>query len=246
MTTRFMLAILAAVAGICPASAQVGKFDKKLVFTEENCAKALKCYLKQPFGYVDSTGVGWEAPAGQWTNGASIPEFLRARYGNPFDADLIRAAVIHDHYNERKVRTWTDTHWVFYDALLTSKIERHRAIEMYGGLLLGAELWIIVKKGTGCTTGKNCVQQVSAGLLPLSDSQKINEDGDVLLIRNARYDDPAFDGDLAKFKAKLEADPGIDTRKEIEALASSIRPADPILTGPETIVITPADGGVTK
>jgi len=237
-------AVLATV--LLSGQAKIPRFDGVLEFTEKNCAKKEKCTLKRPFGYVDSRGIGWQAPKDQWTNGASIPKKLRARYGNPFDASLIRAAVIHDHYCDRFVRSWSDTHWVFYDALLTSGVDKSLAREMYAGLLLGGPLWVIIKKGTPCSVGETCVQQADGTPLPAGGVMKDTEDGRRVLVREARYEDPFFDAEFEELQAKLNANAGAETRSEIENLVKQVRPRDPFLTAPDTIVITPAAGGVIE
>ncbi len=148
------------------APVSAGQFAGKVVFTEAGCEKKGECDLKDEFGFVDSAGTGWQASADNKTDGASIPKKLQPHFGYSFDEDLVRAAIIHDHYCDRHVRTWGDTHWVFYDALLASGVERRRAQKMYAGVLLGGPKWIWLIRGMECPTGKNCIQQVPTASLP--------------------------------------------------------------------------------
>lgn len=240
MRTMFAVAI---VSCSLAAGAAAGTFEGTLAFTEKDCHKVAKCVLKSPFGFVDSNGVGWQAPKGQWTNGASIPPELQPYFGSPFDADLVRAAVIHDHYCDPDylgragyVKSWLDTHWVFYDALLASGVAASRAELMYVGVLMGGPKWIWLVEGKPCPIGRNCTQQVATAALPPGGSVKKYEKGETALLRPARYKDSEFAKEMEKAAAALKAKGEKKlSRVELEALAKSIRPGDPFLNGPEMI-----------
>jgi hypothetical protein len=152
---RLVLSTMLVLA--CGLPGLAAEFVGEVEFTQPGCEKTGMCVLKSDFGYIDSTGTGWQAKAGNKTDGASIPPSLRPYIGQPFDADILRAAIIHDHSCDRNVRTWGDTHWVFYDALLTSKIEQRRAQLMYVGVLLGGPKWIWLIAGDKCPVGKDCI-----------------------------------------------------------------------------------------
>ncbi|MEZ5924977.1 MAG: DUF1353 domain-containing protein [Hyphomicrobiaceae bacterium] len=229
------VACLAASIG----SASAGQFVGELKFVDESCKSKQKCVLAGEFGYIDSTGGGWEARQGDKTDGASIPPAVRDWIGRPFDDDLIRAAVIHDHYCDRKVNTWSDTHWVFYDALLTSGVERRRARLMYAAVLLGGPFWIGVYRGTNCTIGRNCVMSFDTKLPALDGATVIQERGVTYLYRPDRYADPEYQAELEKLEGNVDRISGIDDRGEIEALVKVLRPYDHFLTGPDSIVLAP-------
>lgn len=222
-------------------------FQDKLVFTDAACAKTGECTLASNFSFVDSTGVGWQAAAGNVTNGASIPPKLRPYIGYPFDADLIRAAVIHDHYCDRHVRSWRDTHWAFYDALLASGVEHKRAKRMYAGVLLGGPKWFWTIVGRDCTgaVGKVCVQQAGYKPLPSGSVKSKDADGKDIILRAARYDSAEFPAELDTASAEIDLLPAAAGRVEIEALVKKIRPRDDFLHGPD-IVARPKPSGVDK
>ena len=97
--------------------------------------------LLNDFGYVDPRGVAWDVPAGYITNGASVPWGLWNIVGGPFDGPYRDAAVLHDYYTEYKLRTWEDTHRMYYEASIARGVSENRASIMYAGLLVGADRW---------------------------------------------------------------------------------------------------------
>lgn len=239
--TRSVLLVTAFLLISGGAYAARGQFPDALRFTEVGCEKQGQCKLKEKFGYIDSTGVGWEAAAGNKTDGASIPPDLKPYFGNSFDSDLIRAAVIHDHYCDRHVRRWYDTHWVFYDALLASGVDKGRAKLMLAGILLGGPKWLWLTKGTACATGRTCIQKVPTARLP-GGSTTTNERGETVLARPARYNSPEFIVEMEKAAAKIESSGDMGPEDLLE-LAKSIRPDDEFLNGPDEILIPPPPPG---
>jgi hypothetical protein len=92
----------------------------------------------------------WTAPAGLVTDGASVPRVLWPTVGHPFDHDVVRGALIHDHYyaryagtgfdaaNEKRLRELVDK--MFFAALLADGVSRWRAWAIYRGVRLGGWL----------------------------------------------------------------------------------------------------------
>lgn len=250
---RRLVVAVAVLLAWAPVASAAGQFEGTLAFTEAGCQKKGKCILKHRFGYIDSTGVGWEARAGNSTDGASIPDRFQGWVGTPFDADLVRAAVIHDHYCDRQVRSTWDTHWVFYDALLASGVEASRARLMYGAVLVGGPKWIWVVEGEPCGTGQTCVQMHDRpSLLPeirrqLGDGgREIQREAKTLLYRPARYGDPAFQLEMEAVRQQLAAPGGPTGRAEMEALVKRLRPGDVFLNGPDVIVKGRRTGAAVK
>jgi Protein of unknown function (DUF1353) len=103
--------------------------------------------LLNSFGFVDPRGVSWDVPAGYVTNGASVPWGLWNIVGGPFDGPYRDAAVLHDYYTDFKVRTWEDTHRMYYEASIARGVSESRAGVMYAGLLVGADRWDPPKSG---------------------------------------------------------------------------------------------------
>lgn len=217
-------------------SGLAAEFVGKVEFTETGCEQRGACILKSDFGYIDSTGVGWQAKAGNKTDGASIPPRLQPYIGQPFDADLIRAAIIHDHYCDRHVKSWADTHWVFYDALLTSQVDWLRALKMYVGVLLGGPKWIWEIAGEQCPIGITCTRRARTVALPEDGASRTNSEGEHFVVRAARYTDPDFARELARAGEEIDKlRPGAG-RPEAEALAKFIRPRDKFLNGTDAIL----------
>lgn len=97
--------------------------------------------LLEDFGFVDGKGLSWDVPKGYVTNGASIPWGLWNIIGGPYDGPYRDAAVVHDYYSEKKLRTWEATHLMYYEASLARGVSDTLARTMYGGLLLGGPRW---------------------------------------------------------------------------------------------------------
>lgn len=230
--------LIAAFFVLCFAAvtASAGKFAGNLEFVTPGCEASGKCILKAPFGYKDSTGKEWEASAGNSTDGASIPPKLQGYAGKPFDPDLLRAAVIHDHYCDRHVRSWRDTHWVFYDALLASGLEKKRAAAFYLGVLIGGPKWIWVMNGTSCDLfGDKCVKQVQGAKIAIQGQIVDKADSAKVIFRPARYGEPEFETEMKKAEEFLNtaAEP---SPADMEEFAKSLRPGDKFLNGPDRIV----------
>ncbi|WP_426126320.1 DUF1353 domain-containing protein [Pararhizobium sp. PWRC1-1] len=115
--------------------------------------------LADDFGFVDPQGVGWEASSGDVTNGADIPALLQAIIGGPWDDDYLRAAVIHDHYCVRQVRKWSDTHRVFYDAMVAGDIDETKAKLMYYAVYTFGPMWGWTLSGAKCKTTPYCIAE---------------------------------------------------------------------------------------
>lgn len=98
--------------------------------------------LLDTFGFVDSKGQHWDVPPGYVTNGASIPWGLWNIIGGPYDGPYRDAAVIHDYYCEKKLRTWEETHLMYYEAALARGTSDSVASTMYAGLRLGGPRWV--------------------------------------------------------------------------------------------------------
>lgn len=99
--------------------------------------------LLDTFGFVDSKGQHWDVPSGYVTNGASIPWGLWNIIGGPYDGPYRDAAVIHDYYCEKKLRTWEDTHSMYYQAALARGTSDSVASTMYAALRFGGPRWVL-------------------------------------------------------------------------------------------------------
>ena len=206
-----------------PATAQ--HFQGDLRFIPPGCESQLWCELKSDFGYVDSHGIGWQTVAGDKTDGASIPNWAQPFIGGQFEKDFIKAAVIHDHYCVRHVRSWRDTHWVFYDALLASGVPKAKALLMYYGVYLGGPKWIELIQGKPCPVGLSCIEQVDVFVQP-PETMRSEDNGKVFLQRPAQFGDPLFRAYMEDADRLITERGGEISLTELQARAQSIKPKD--------------------
>jgi hypothetical protein len=201
----FMCLILMQISAT--ANAQfVGTLDLKPM----NCEATGKCVLTFDLKYIDPSGIEWMASALNKTDGASIPAWAQPIVGKPFDVTFIRAAVIHDHYCDRHVRPWRQTHRVFYDALRESGVPEWKAKAMYYAVYVGGPKWVTLVAGHPCG-GPTCINTVGFG-----DS--------VLKIQSADYGTPKLTADLAELKYLLEQNAQAFTLEELERRAQQRNP----------------------
>ncbi|WP_035909872.1 MULTISPECIES: DUF1353 domain-containing protein [unclassified Labrenzia] len=114
--------------------------------------------LEADFGYIDAKGVGWQTNKATKTDGASIPPLLQPFVGSPWEDSYIRAAVIHDWYCDRHVRTWKETHRVFYDAMLASGLQKPKAKLLFYAVYAFGPRWGYLVPGQSCAAGNDCIQ----------------------------------------------------------------------------------------
>lgn len=97
--------------------------------------------LVEPFSYVDSQGVVWDAPAGTIINGASIPWLFWRFIGSPLTGLYRRASIPHDAACTERSRDWRAVHRMFYEAMRTEGCEWWRANLMYWAVRLFGPKW---------------------------------------------------------------------------------------------------------
>jgi hypothetical protein len=201
-----------------------GSFVGALEFAPSGCEEKGKCQLSKPFAYVDSHGTGWEADKGNWTDGASIPGWAKPIVGQSFDREFVQAAVIHDHYCDRHVRPWEETHWVFFDALRAAGVSEDKAKLMYFAILVGGPKWEKLDPSKTCNAGKGCQKVVPEMIEPRSRLEGSGQQQ--YLVRKATYGDAKFVTDLKKAEETIMSDPSALSVADIEAMARKARPAD--------------------
>ena len=231
---QIVLAVFAlALTGSSPTLAQ--QFVGTIEFVPGACPSGDQLKLKYDFGYVDSHGVGWQTIAGDCTDGASIPNWAKPFIGGSFDPQFISAAVIHDHYCDRHVRTWRDTHWMFYDALLAGGVPEAKAKVMYYGVLIGGPKWITLIEGEPCKVGSMCVEAANVSTkIPNATIVKA-ESGDLVAARPAQYSRPDINAELKEVEDLL-AQPGANVSlADLEARAKARNPDDFFLHNGDSI-----------
>jgi hypothetical protein len=116
-----------------PSRVQDRGFIGELDFRAIEIAGEMRFELKRDFGYVDSSGVRWQAKAGLLTDGASIPPAFWSLVGHPYQGLYLKAAVVHDYYciPQNRYRKWQDVHRVFYDGMMFAGVGKTKAMLMY-------------------------------------------------------------------------------------------------------------------
>ena len=223
MEPKWILAVAMAIGMASPASAD---FVGTLAFTPAGCERAGLCTLVYDFGFIDANGVGWQSSAGDKTDGASIPAWAQPFIGRPFDIPFIKAAVIHDHYCDRHVRTWRDTHRVLYEGLVAGGTPDIKAKIMYYAVLIGGPKWIDLIKGEPCPVGKTCVKAIVGGTNISNTTVVKNDAGDLVAARVAQYDRPDMATELAEVQKFIESKGDSVTLDDLLARAKERNPDD--------------------
>lgn len=231
MNHKTLIAIIFAALFFTNARAQ---FVGELAFIPNDCKSTGKCTLAFDFGYIDPKGVGWQAKAGLKTDGASIPSWAQPIIGGKWEQQFLRAAVIHDHYCDRNVRSRSATHRMFYDALIESGVNRGKALIMYYAVMVGSHMWVDLIEGQNCSGISKCIQSV--GLNQSIPGAKIrkNEHNQLQAYRPARFEDHAVLEDISEAKKIIE-EGSINTPEDVERLAKNRNPNDFFLTHGDSI-----------
>ena len=205
--------VLAAIFVAFLSSAASAQFSGTLEMVPKGCEALGQCILKNAFRFTDASNTVWEAREGLPTDGASIPGIFQPFVGSPFDPAFIKAAVIHDHYCDRHVKPWRQTHKVFYEGLIASGVSRSKAKTMYFAVFLGGPKWIELEPGVSC--GTNCIN-------------KFKSTSGVAGFYSRRADYSASDvGSAVQSVGKLlELNPDVLSLEELENMAEKIRPKD--------------------
>lgn len=126
-----------------PTNVAAGSFKGqiKVLFVDPTKPDDRNVQMLEPFGYKDSKGVDWDVPAGFISDGASIPWGLWTFIGGPYDGPYRDAAILHDYYCDKKLRTWEQTHAMFLEAAIRRGVPESTAQTMYAGILYGGPRW---------------------------------------------------------------------------------------------------------
>lgn len=231
MIRTLVFAIALEILGITSAAA--GQFVGELKLYPEGCQKSesRKCRLDGLLTYKSSTGKHFVWQTDSWssdkfesgtTDGASIPSWAQEIIGNPYDPSYLKAAIVHDHYcyKENRVRSWRETHRMFYDALIDLGIQKSKAKIMYFAVYAFGPKWIEIVPGENC--GYNCIKSV----LPTSQ----RSEGHTYLSQSSQ-------NEIAKMKVLIIANENIPI-EDIENHAKKLNPTDFFLKHGDTYVPT--------
>lgn len=191
------------------------QFEGSLVLEPTDCIQMGKCVLKEKLRFTDSAKLPWEAAVGLETDGASIPPLFQIFIGTPFETAFIKAAILHDHYCKRFVRTWQATHKMFYEGLLDQGVPQVKAKLMYYAVYLAGPKWAEVDLVPGNSCGGTCINTVNA-------ARKTS----TLKIRPEDYKSFNLSQELASLESELIKDPTSISLLQLEQRALSKRPSD--------------------
>ena len=135
----------------------LAQFEGELELEPDGCEVDGKCFTKQALRYTDPNNLVWEAKKGLETDGASIPLWAQPFVGKPYDQSYLKAAVVHDHYCDRHVRSWRSTHRVFYHMLKDLGVPTAKAKVMYYAVFIGGPKWVEIVQPVDC--GFNCINE---------------------------------------------------------------------------------------
>ena len=206
------------------APVYASKFEGELVLEPKGCEQTGECTVKNKLRFTDEKGLVWEAAAGLKTDGASIPAFFQPFVGEPFEPLFLRAAIVHDHYCKRHVRSWRITHRVFYEGLLDQGVDKVKAKVMYYAVYLGGPKWVKLIPGENC--GKNCINAITTA----AGKPVIN-------YREADYSLFDMNSELSSLAIELASDPDSMSLEDIEKRAQIRRPNDYYYRHGDTVFI---------
>lgn len=116
-----------------------GHFVGQLLLVPD--ADGVRMRLIAPYEFVDAAGGAWMAPAGTFSDGASIPQVAKSFIGGSWDGRYRNAAVIHDVACALKNRPWEAVHLMFYHAMLASGVPSRTAKIMYAAVYHFGPRW---------------------------------------------------------------------------------------------------------
>ena len=234
---RWSCSILFALS-LLPASAARAEFVGALEFTPVGCESAGQCKLAFDFGYVDTKGIGWQANAGDDTDGATIPQWAKPLVGASFDKSFVKAAAIHDHYVINHVRTWQQTHLMFYDALVDSGVPAHKAQIMYFAVLAGGPRWVELIEGIACPVGMMCIS--SERIMQEPNVRKMKDEAGAFIVRGESYDTPEFKMKMDAAHMFMAAKGDRVTADDLSGLADLLEPAGGFKSAAHMAVMPPS------
>jgi hypothetical protein len=239
MKMAWNLIILISTVFFIAGQSNAGSFLGELVLYPDGCQKtnSRKCKLGSELTYKSSRGeklvwqtdkwVGDEHQSGT-TNGASIPKWAWSIIGDPYDPAYLKAAIVHDHYcyKENRVRSWKDTHIMFYDALVDLNVPATKAKTMFFAVYLFGPHWIELVPGENC--GENCIKSLSTNWNQPMPSAFSAPEYNVKSRKYLRWEGDRINTDKAQekiyqFKKHIESSPEM-TITEIQEYAKKIEP----------------------
>lgn len=216
--TMIFSAVSLVALGLATTAAHAD-FEGVLVLEPAGCQQTGHCTLGNDFGFVDGQGMGWQAAKGLLTDGASIPPWAQPIVGAPFEEAFIKAAIIHDHYCDRHVRPWRQTHKVFHEALLKSSVDPVKAGIMYFAVLVGGPKWAKLVQGKPCPVGMGCINNFDLTASLPGTNIGFGSNGELFLMRQDLYGSASFANKMEQNVPKIEALGEAVTAEQVEKIA---------------------------
>jgi hypothetical protein len=234
-----MIRIMVFAIALLSWSQLYAEISGTLLLKPDSCQSTNWCWSVNPLSFTDSHSNVWKTKDSLKTDGASIPKIFQGIVGKPFDTSYIKAAIIHDHYCDRHVRPWRQTHRVFYEALISQKLPKTKAKLMYYAVFLGGPKWTALIPGKGC--GNKCIQKFPIKLPKNGYPEEWgfgNFKGMGLITEAASYESPSLEKDIEELKAIFERNPDTLNVEELENRAISEKPDDFYFTHGDTVVVS--------
>jgi Protein of unknown function (DUF1353) len=207
-------------------SIYAGVFTGDLKLVPDGCQNSPSqiCKLEGMLRYESSNGskLVWQTDA--WssdsvqsgtTNGASIPGWAQSIIGAPYDPSYLKAAIVHDHYcfKENYVRSWRDTHRMFYDALIDLNVPKLKAKLMYFAVYTFGPHWLDIEIVAGTNCGDKCVNDYKKQFPKGKRSE------------SSEYERADLAEQINKLKTMIENNPNLSI-DDIEDHAKTVKPND--------------------
>jgi hypothetical protein len=139
-----------------------------------------------------------------------------------------------------------ETHWVFYDGLLTSHVPPAKAKVMYAAILIGGPKWIDLIPGKPCKQGATCIQSVSKVRLPSKAYVTTAEDAHSIIARGPQYDEPEVKAAIEKIRQKIELNPEAVSEDDILAEARKLPQNQFFFDNIDGVVINPPQNDIRQ
>jgi hypothetical protein len=127
-----------------PSGQEFGSFVGSVIAKWSDSSSVME--LVEDFGYVDPSGLRWDAPSGSVIDGASIPRALWTVVGSPFTGEYRNGSVVHDVACVRKTKSWQTVHRMFYDAMRCGGVGEKRALFMYAAVFHFGPRWMLARR----------------------------------------------------------------------------------------------------
>jgi len=97
--------------------------------------------MKEPFTFVDASGLQWDVYEGTTIDGSSIPRMIWPMTGSPFVGRHRDASIPHDLFCRIRTRPSKMVHRMYYDACIASGVSGRSAKMKYWGVRRFGPKW---------------------------------------------------------------------------------------------------------